>query len=541
MPAEYSRDTVGSSPQRTLYLFNPRRRNRLHWDMKEACAIMGRATATHPLALPTLAALTPRDWTVRIFDEEIAAVDHSSLPPPTLVGVTSVVANVKRGYEVADHWRSRGVPVVMGGPQVTFHPDESLAHCDAVVRGEAEDIWAGLLADLGRGTLRKVYEAPQVCAFKTSPAPRWDLVNTRRIMGLGVQVSRGCPFRCDFCLVRNMFGSSQRYRDIDDVVAEIKSLPSRQITFVDDNLTGNKTYARELMSRLAPLRVSWSCQASIEVAYDEALLRAMADAGCRSILFGIESLNPASLAEGNKKHNDAAKYEEALARVHACGIHVIGSFVVGFDADTLDAYNQVLDFTRRNGISYIMLNILTAYPGTDLYGRMLKAGRLNIIDPDLLNGIYPTMRYMNISQTELFTTQFATLQKLFGYDVVREKALKVLGNGAFRRAPPAGVTVREKVLASWRLLRMFLLTTDSSKRRMFLSLVHLGTSGRASMGAVVEFLLMIASFRGYLAWLARQSPDVLAKIREADKGPWRDDPRSRQSEGALSQTHDPHA
>jgi len=509
-----------------LYLVNPKRTYRYLWDFKEVCAIMRRRTAVPPLALPTIAAFTPARYDVRIIDEEIEPLDPERIPRPHIVGITAVVSNIRRAYAIADCYRAQGVTVVMGGAQVSFHVEESLEHCSAVVVGEAEGAWERLLADFEQGRLGTRYKADAPPPYKTSPMPRWDLVDTRKVMALPVQVSRGCPYRCDFCLVRNMFGPHQRYRDVDDVVREIRSLPKKQLSFIDDNLTGNKAYAKELMARLKPLKVWWMCQASIEAAYDDELLRDMAEAGCTSILFGIESLNPKALAEIGKKHNDVSRYEEAIRRVHAAGIMVVGAFVVGFDADTAEVFDQVHEFIVRNNLTYVMFNVLTAFPGTDLHERMRRTGRLSLLEPEMCNGIYPTMRYMHLSQVELYERYFATLERIFDYEGVRRRALPVLGNGAFRRFNAGEVGLRDKLVSVVHLLRTYLFSRDPARRRLFLSLVRLGASGRTSMGVVVEFLLFIASFHGYLDYTRAHREEILAKIRAVDKGPWLDDPRA---------------
>ena len=479
---------------------------------------MGKRNAVSPLALPTVAALTPDHYQISIIDEEIEDLsigDHD----PDIVGITAVIPNVKRAYEIADAFRKKGTTVVMGGAQVTFNIDESLRHADTVVAGEAEGAWQRCLADFEAGNLGQVYKNDEITAFTTSPVPRWDLVKTEKIMALGVQVSRGCPYQCDFCLVRNLFGKRQRYRDIDNVIAEVRGLPKRQITFVDDNLTAQKPYARELMKRLAPLKVSWMCQASLDVADDESLLRDMALAGCTSILIGFESVNPDSLQETHKFHNRIGKYEEAVRRIHAAGIHVVGSFIVGFEADKLDAFDRVYEFTTRNNISFIMLNVLTAYPGTDLYARMKQEGRMADFDPDLLNGIYPTMQYRNMSQTGLFHKYFETLEKMFDFDEVREKITSVLNTGAFTRFNEGEIGPKEKFLSVLHLFRKCVFTQDARARKLFRRLFSIVLSGRTKPGVAVEFLLFVVSFHGYLEYTRKYRDEILEKIRKSDKGP----------------------
>jgi radical SAM superfamily enzyme YgiQ (UPF0313 family) len=509
------KDTSGKRYR--LLLVNPRRRYRYHWDLYELCRVMGKKTAVHPLALPTVAALTPPHYDVAILDEHVETIRYE--PKPDLVGITALGPNVHRAYAIADRFRSLGVPVVMGGPQVSFTAEESLRHADSLVIGEAEEAWPECLADFEQGRLKPTYQRSGPYEFRTMPRPRWDLVNTRGVMALGVQASRGCPYRCDFCLVRNMFGEAQRYRDLDNLMDEIQSLPKRQITFVDDNLTANKPYARELMRRLKPLKVSWMCQASLEVCRDEELLKAMAEAGCTCMLLGIESLNPQSLAEAGKKQNRVDEYRDSIRRVHRQGIHVVGSFIVGFDSDRLDAFEKIYDFTMDNNISLIMLNLLTASPGTPLHARMKQAGRLRALEPEMVNGMYPTMQYRHISQGDIFEKYFETLEKMLRYDAVRKKALEVFGSGNFRRYNDKDIRPRDKLRSLCHLARHFLMTSDREKRRLFADLFALVFQHRVSVGNVVEFLLLIVSFNGFLQYTKEHRVEIQRKIRENDPGP----------------------
>ena len=501
----------------TLHLINPKRRYRYQWDMLELCRIMRKGTGVLPLALPTLAALTPEHYDITLTDEEMETLRFS--PRPDLVGVTALAPSVKRAYEIADRFRGMGVPVIMGGPQVTFNLEESLRHCDAVILGEAEGIWLDALADFERGELKQTYQRSAPYEFRTSPVPRWDLVNTRRVMALGVQASRGCPYTCEFCLVRNMFGVRQRYREVEDLIHEIASLPKRQIGFVDDNLCANKPYARELMRRLEPLGVTWSCQCSLDVCEDDELLASMAQAGCTSLLLGIESLNEACLRETGKQQNKVERYEAGIRRIHSHGIHVIGSFIVGFDADRLDAFEKIFEFTLRNDISLVMLNVLTAYPGTDTYTRLKAAGRITAIDPDLLNGIYPTMQHNHVSQTDMFRTYFETMDRMFDPAVVREKALRVFGTGAFRRYSAGDITFTDKVFSLLYLARFFLLSGNRDRRLLLTDLLRLAWSGRARIGHVVEFLLLISTFVGYLEFTKEHRAWIMERIAQQDPGP----------------------
>lgn len=478
---------------------------------------MRKKNAVLPLSLPTIAALTPSNFDIRIIDEEMETISFDNLPD--IVGITALIPNVKRAYEIADTYRAKGVPVVMGGPQVTFNIEESLTHADCVVAGEAEGVWQQCLRDFEQKKMLKVYKSENRPEFRYSPQPRWDLVDTKNIMALGVQFSRGCPYQCDFCLVRNMFGREHRYRAVEDVISEIKALPKKQITFVDDNLTANKQLARELMKQLIPLKVSWMCQSSIDVAKDEELLNLMAQAGCTAMLIGFESVNPESLLETNKLQNKVQFYEEAIQKIHKAGIHVIGSFIVGFEADRLDAFDHIRNFTFKNNISLVMLNVLCGYPGTDLYKRMEAENRLSVVDPDLLNGIYPTLQYRRISQTDMFLKYFSTLEKILSPEEALKKGYAVLRNGSFHRFNMGDVRQSDKFFSLLYLSRVFLFTKDLAKWRLFLKMLSLAIMRKANIGAIVQFLMFMASFYGYLDFTKEHRKLILEKIRNNDPGP----------------------
>jgi radical SAM superfamily enzyme YgiQ (UPF0313 family) len=500
----------------TLVLINPKRRLRYFWDFKELCQVMGKKAPVPLLSLPTIAAMTPAHYDIHIFDEEAEDIDFSL--QPDIVGITALGNTVKRGYEIADRFRQKGVTVVMGGPQVSFNVEQSLEHADAIVIGEAEGAWQECLQDFEGGKVKQIYKNASVCDFKKSPIPRWDLIRTNRFMAIPVQVSRGCPYKCEFCAVRNLMGKKHRYREIDDVITEIKALPKRQLTFADDNLTANKKYAHELMEKLKPLKISWMCQASVDLCEDEALLTKMAEAGCTSILIGIESLDDASLQETHKHQNKTEKFEQGIKTIHDHGIHVIGSFIVGFDSDHLDAFDKIYDFTIKNPITMVSLNILTAYPGTDLYERMKRDGRINAVDTDML-GIYPTMRFKNVSQAEMFKKYFSILEKMFSYEVVLQKAGKTLGNGRFIHYNEADISILDKVRSTAILFRQYLETNDSAKKELYRLLFGLVRQKKVPVGNVIEYLLLVMSFNGYLTTTAAHRAAILKEIQARDPGP----------------------
>ncbi len=500
--------------RRSLLLINPGRTFRYNWDLEEVCRVMGKKTSSVPLALPLLAALTPPEYAVEIVDEQLSTLEFER--KPDLVGITAVTTNLRRAYQLADSFRKRNIPVIMGGPSVSFEPAEASKHADSVVIGEAESVWESLLADFEKGELKAIYKGAQPFPFTKSPVPRWDLIETDQVLTFGVQVSRGCPYGCNFCLVRHLFGKQQRYRDLDNVVEEISSLPPGEIAFADDNLTANKQYARELMEKLIPLGRFWTCQASLETILDRDLLDLMAKAGCTSILVGFESLNPGSLAETAKYHNTVGRYKEGVENAHALGIHVIGSFVVGFDSDTVEEFDRIRRFTEDAGLNLVMLNALSAYPGTDLYCEMKARNRICAEDTSVCNGMYPSMVYKNISREDMFLKCLETYEQIYSYKSIAVKITTALQTGAFGTAKiPVPVKVKFRSLGF--LFRQLVLGGGREGMSLLWAAFDLVRKGRTHPAQVVQLLLFIESFRGYLRYVRTRQNDILAMIRKSQE------------------------
>jgi radical SAM superfamily enzyme YgiQ (UPF0313 family) len=512
-----------------VFLINPRFRLKHYAAQHELSRLFGKRKVTVPLALPILAALTPDTYDVRIIDDEDEDIPWGERPD--LVGITTTVTTADRAYEIADIYRALGVPVVLGGSYVTFVPDEALAHADSVVVGEAEGAWQRLLEDFERGSLARTYQAAERVSYARSPVPRWDLVDTSAIMTIFVHASRGCPFNCEFCLVQKMFGRKMRCRDIDDVISEIEALPLKTIFFADDNLTLKRPWAKELMRRLRPLGISFICQASVDVADDEELLGLMAAAGCVGILVGFESLDPDALRETRKTQNKVQEYEGAVRRIHSHGIHVFGSFVVGFDADTLDTFDAIVDFVERNDMMYPILSILAVAPGTDIHDRMRAAGRLTDVPNQMINGIFPGIHYARMSQVELLDRYQQTLQRLLMFESAGQRVLRLARSGWFRDEGSSGVGIREKLVTSLRMLRAFLLSPDPARRRVFFELFDLHRQGLVAMDRVVMMLLTIEANARWMESTDGLFRSARRRIAAQDRGPWLT--ASREGEGAA--------
>jgi radical SAM superfamily enzyme YgiQ (UPF0313 family) len=501
----------------SLYLISPRQRYINYPAQSELAKIFGRKRLMIPLALPTVAALTPNHYDIRIIDEEIEPLPTSL---PDIVGITTLAATSARALELGQYYRERGVRVVFGGPYASFARDACLPYCDSIIVGEAEGKWAECLADFEREEMKRVYDSDLFTPYKTQSPPRWDLVNMKAIFQAGIQVSRGCPFNCDFCLVSKIFGRKMRYREINNVVEEIRSTPSKYFFFVDDNLTINKKYAKELMRALIPLKISWACMASIDVAQDEELLQLMAEAGCFNILIGFESLNPASLDESNKGHNKSATiYEPAIARIHAAGIHINASFVVGFDHDTLEEFDNIFDFALKNSLPHVNLHLLAAPPGSEVHSRLKQEGRLADCLPELGVGHFPTLHYLNMSQTDLFEKYMETVERLYSYRVVLEKGERLFSGGAFVRKG-GDISALLKIRLSWIILKEFGLSSDPDQRALFRLVVRLIRQKKLAIDKGFGYLISMLGNHRHIESHKQRMKEYREMIRKQDQGPW---------------------
>jgi radical SAM superfamily enzyme YgiQ (UPF0313 family) len=331
--------------------------------------------AMPPLSMGILAARAA-GCEVTFFDEKAEVVPRGD--EPDLVAMSVETYTARRAYSIADDYRSRGVPVVMGGYHPTFLPDEALEHADAVVIGDAEGAWERLLEDFGAGRLQPKYSGG-------NDAPLTDYRIDRSIYkGKNyapvelVQWGRGCRFSCDFCSIHSFYGTSLRVRPLEGLLAEIETLPAgRLLFFVDDNLFGRKSDLLALLDALTPMKRRWSCQISIDVARDESLLDRLAAAGCSFVLIGFESLNEESLKQMHKAWNNVSgSYLRVARALHARNIGIYGTFVFGYDADTKESIERTVDFALESRLEIANFNPLTPTPGSALYDRLASEGRL---------------------------------------------------------------------------------------------------------------------------------------------------------------------
>jgi radical SAM superfamily enzyme YgiQ (UPF0313 family) len=326
------------------------------------------------MSLAQVAACLPPEVEVELADQLVQPIPYDT--DADLCGVTVMTEVAEPAYEIADELRRRGKPVVMGGIHATLCPDEVKQHCDTVVIGEAEGVMPEVIDDFRRGRLKPFYRRAAPVEMVGLPTPRRDLFPRGLYRTVNsVQLSRGCPNNCAFCIVPIVHGRRYRLRPLDEVMREIESLEGEELFFSDDNLAGNPQYARELFRRLAPLRRRFIGQLSVNGLKDNELLRLANRAGCTGFFIGLESVSQESLVSVNKRQK-VEDFVTGIKRLHDNGMGLVGAFVFGLDSDGPDVFARTVDFVERTPVDIVQFTILTPFPGTPIYETFRQQGRL---------------------------------------------------------------------------------------------------------------------------------------------------------------------
>jgi radical SAM superfamily enzyme YgiQ (UPF0313 family) len=353
-----------------------------------------------PLGLATLAAYVD-DADIEIQDEHVESLTLDDAPD--LVVIQVYITSAHRAYRIADHYRSRGAYVVLGGLHVTSLPDEAAAHADTIFLGPGEDTWPRFLADFRRGSANRVYRST-LRTLDRLPAIRRDLIKRPLyLVPNSIVVSRGCPHVCDFCYKEAFFegGRSFYTQTVDAALAEIERLPGRHLYFLDDHLFGDGRFASALFDGMRGMGRLWQAAGTVNAVLAPHLLERAVKAGLRSLFVGFETLDAANLAEQRKYQNIRRDYAEAIRRLHGLGVMINGSFVFGMDADDASVFERTVEWAVEQGIETATFHILTPYPGTALYRRMSAQRRLTTDDWDLYDTRHAVFRPARMSALEL--------------------------------------------------------------------------------------------------------------------------------------------
>lgn len=332
------------------------------------------------LSLLTIAACTPPEIEIRLIDERITPIDFDE--QADLVGISIMTEQALRGYEIAREFKRRGVMTVMGGIHASVLPEEAASHCDCVVIGEGETLWPKLLDDFRKGSFKRFYSNEEQVDILKSPIPRYDLLSSGTYNVIPTQTTRGCPLDCSFCTATKVYGPRFRCKTVKQVIAEVEAIQqiskSQRIVFNDDNMFVDRKKSYQLLSALIPLKIKYFTESDVSIAEDEKLLDLMQRSGCVTVFIGFESLVPenlTSLHHSQWKFKRLARYSEACRKIQSRGIQVLGAFIVGFDHDDKNVFQQLIDFTLENKILG-QFHFLTPFPGTRLRASLINEKRL---------------------------------------------------------------------------------------------------------------------------------------------------------------------
>ncbi|MCL2415748.1 MAG: B12-binding domain-containing radical SAM protein [Defluviitaleaceae bacterium] len=338
------------------------------------------------ITIPYLAAFVDENYfEITIIDEYCQRIPFNKVFD--LVAITVNTPNAIHCYELSAKFRdSKRTKIVMGGSHATLLPQEVKEHCDYLLIGESEDIWKQFLEDFRNGNAKEVYESHNPPNLKNLPVPRWDLLKRRRMMKGAIFATRGCPYSCRYCNLKQIYHDCFRTRPVDEVFAEIKSMKSKFFVFWDDNFFADKEYAKALMRAIAPLKRKWAAQATLCDCDDGELLEIAKAAGCQYLFIGLESFSRKTLENAGKSINRVDNYKRVMDFIHSHGIMIQAGIVFGFDDDTKDVFDSTLTACEKLGIDGVTVSILTPFPKTPVYNQFKNENRIFSHDWSNYNG-----------------------------------------------------------------------------------------------------------------------------------------------------------
>lgn len=494
------------SARRRVYLVAPRNPDSF-WCMATSVKAVGARALMPNSALATLIALTPEDAGIdfAFCDENLSPIDLGM--PCDLVAVTGFTLHAPRIREISAHFRSRGIPVALGGAFATLTPDEARPLADHLFMGEAELAWPRFLADWAAGAPAPLYEQKEHLDMSLSPPPDWRFIRGKDYLYFTVQASRGCPNRCDFCNAVQLVGRRYRHKSVEQVLQEVENarrMGAETVFFSEDNFFVNRAFTRELLQALIDWNtrqarpLSFSCQASVTVGADEEIVKLMADARFSVVFLGVESLSADCLTEVNKGHLARYDARTTVTTLSRYGIIPFIGFIVGFDHDTPATFDELERFLEETGSPIASISVLNAPEGTPLFLRLKEQGRIAEEFAGIWHfstNIVPTAMPLKV----LLENHRALFRSLYEPESFERRTLAWL-DGVKYRSPLYGNarTNWPKMLKAVHIFRFFMAHPEKSVRKMFLRILR--TTWKTNPRGLKKAITILSQFPHYYAF-----------------------------------------